>query len=538
MKLGLLAYAISWAALGGLALGQPSIGGVTNNYSYIYQGLPNYGIAQGSIFVIFGTGLASAPSGLQSPPLKQSLDGASVQVTVNGTTTQALLYYVSPSQIAGILPSNTPPGAGIVTVTLSGQASTGAPITVVSGAFGVLSRDQSGFGPAAAFDANANFLAADNSANPGDTITLWGSGLGPISGDESIPQPQSLASIPIGIDIGGQSATVTFHGRSQYPGLDQINVTIPSGSAGCFVAVVVRIGDLVSNSTTIPIASAGRNCSDPGFGPVQVLSGPGVYKMGAFNLDQETYYNPHPVRNELALEVRDYGGGGFSQISLPPNSSRQFGYSSASPSPGSCIIAPYPWGSVPYVPPAGTSVKLDAGPVLNFDLLNVKETAGTGTSSTLFSGPAPPAFIPTNGGALTIDDGSGGAGFGPAVFEFAIPPPLVWTNITSVTTVNRSQGVTLTWSGGDPNGVVLIDGRSYAPSASSGVSLFCAALVSAHEFTVPPSALLAMYPSDVVADFYSTIGLDASTFSLFSGQGLDAGMFSVLAASTAIVAYQ
>ena len=36
----------------------PSIRALTNNYSNIVPGLPNYGIAQGSIFIIYGSSLA------------------------------------------------------------------------------------------------------------------------------------------------------------------------------------------------------------------------------------------------------------------------------------------------------------------------------------------------------------------------------------------------------------------------------------------------------------------------------------------------
>jgi hypothetical protein len=65
----------------------PVITGVLNNYSYIVPGLPNYGIAPGTIFVIFGTGLSTAaPPVLQSsaaPGLPNILNQTSVSVTVN-----------------------------------------------------------------------------------------------------------------------------------------------------------------------------------------------------------------------------------------------------------------------------------------------------------------------------------------------------------------------------------------------------------------------------------------------------------------------
>ena len=80
---------------------------IQNNYSYILPGMPNYGIAQGSIFDIFGVGLATATSDLQSVPLRTVLNGTSVDVTVNGVTTHAILYFVSDGQIAAICPSET-----------------------------------------------------------------------------------------------------------------------------------------------------------------------------------------------------------------------------------------------------------------------------------------------------------------------------------------------------------------------------------------------------------------------------------------------
>ena len=103
-----------------------------------------------------------------------------------------------------------------------------------------------------------------NAANPGDFITLWGTGLGPVSGDETITQtPVNLNNAPLGVYIGGQQAIVQYAGRSIYPGLDQINVQVPTGISGCHVSVVVRSGDIVSNFGTIPVALGGRTCSEP-----------------------------------------------------------------------------------------------------------------------------------------------------------------------------------------------------------------------------------------------------------------------------------
>lgn len=52
----------------------PVIGGLANNYSYISAGLPNYGIAQGSIFDIFGT--SSNPATFTAPNMDFGYIGA------------------------------------------------------------------------------------------------------------------------------------------------------------------------------------------------------------------------------------------------------------------------------------------------------------------------------------------------------------------------------------------------------------------------------------------------------------------------------
>ena len=78
----------------GTVAAQPVIDadGVTNNASYLSSGLPNSGIAQGSIFAIFGGGLG--PTSLQQAtrfPLPTDLGGTSVKVTVGTTTVNAII---------------------------------------------------------------------------------------------------------------------------------------------------------------------------------------------------------------------------------------------------------------------------------------------------------------------------------------------------------------------------------------------------------------------------------------------------------------
>jgi hypothetical protein len=108
--------------------GTPTITAVQNNYSFIAQGLPNYGIAPGALFIVKGTNLNNQPlSALQSsasPGLPLTFNGTSVSVTVNGTTVQPGIYYTSPTQLGLVLPSTTPVGTGTITVTNNGTPST------------------------------------------------------------------------------------------------------------------------------------------------------------------------------------------------------------------------------------------------------------------------------------------------------------------------------------------------------------------------------------------------------------------------------
>ncbi len=249
-------------------------------------------------------------------------------VTVRGIAKQALLYYVTPTQIAAVLPSSVPAGAGQITVSRPNVTSAPAPIQVVPSGFGLMTLGN-GTGPAAAFDTSANPLEPANTANPGDIIQLWGTGAGPVSDDNQ----QSPVNTNLEVLIGGISARVLYQGRSQYPGLDQLNVVVPAGVSGCYVSVVVRTGNIVSNYSSIPVAPNGRQCSDItvgpglfatqvrslkgkatvnraviGLGKVNLTSGSSVYDLGyatfdrVIRLDQYDSYIT-PVISDRAVSV-------------------------------------------------------------------------------------------------------------------------------------------------------------------------------------------------------------------------------------------
>jgi len=152
------------------------------------------------------------------------------------------------SQIAAILPSSTPVGTGTITVTYNGATSPTAPIKVVKNALGIFTRNQQGSGPAVAQDANNAYNSVIFAFHPGQTIILWGTGLGPITGsDAGTPPSGNLPGTTVTATVGGQNAVVQYAGRSGYAGEDQINITIPNGVSGCYVPVAISVNGIASN---------------------------------------------------------------------------------------------------------------------------------------------------------------------------------------------------------------------------------------------------------------------------------------------------
>jgi uncharacterized protein (TIGR03437 family) len=126
---------------------QPAI---VNAASLIPPGLPNYGVAQGSIFVVVGQGvIANFPNTVAEAPPTTTLAGLSMQIAVAGSTIDVPLVYVAlaQDQVAGIVPSDTPTGNGTVTVTAAGRAGKPIPITIVPSAFGIFTLNHVGVGP-------------------------------------------------------------------------------------------------------------------------------------------------------------------------------------------------------------------------------------------------------------------------------------------------------------------------------------------------------------------------------------------------------
>lgn len=484
------------------ALGPPPfIYSVQNNYSFLLPGVPNYGIAPGSLFAIQGLNLSSNSTPvLQSsaaPGLPTTLNQTSLSVTVNGVTTTPALYYTSSNAVAAVLPSTTPVGTGTITLTFNGN-STQAPIQVVASAVGLDTLYGFGSGAGVVTDAGFNLLGLVNSAMPGQAVTLWGSGVGAdtSNADTTYPQNQNnLTNIPMQVYIGGISANILYRGRSQYPGLDLIDVVIPANVApGCYVSVVVETGSVVSNSITVPVSPKGGPCSDPALGlsgtQLQSLAAKGTTAVNslAITVSQHT-----TVAGKVTDEAMVIAAG---------TTSAEFGSGNFYTSQGSCSI--FQRVGFPFQSPLDAGTIQVTGPA---GVLNL----GSGGGSYIGQLPSGPLT-----GTYTFT-GSGGKDVGEFNVAINIQKPISLSNSSSLASIIRSQGATVTWIGGFANGDVTINGVSAGPNG--GVNFYCHAPSSAGQLTIPAATLLALPPGDG-----KLVVMNATALQAVSATGLDLGL--------------
>jgi uncharacterized protein (TIGR03437 family) len=197
-------------------------------------------ISPGAIASIFGSDLASATVAATALPLPYGLEGTTVDVGGE----PAPLYFVSPAQINFVVPPTAK--GNTIAITREGRVATGvaAQITLNSEGLFTLGSTSS----AAALHADGTVISPQNPARLGETIELYGTGKG-------IRNPAILAPefLPV-VQVGGVMAQVQYYGPAAiYPGLDQLNIVVPSNApTGPAVAVSVRTA-LTSNTVNLAI---------------------------------------------------------------------------------------------------------------------------------------------------------------------------------------------------------------------------------------------------------------------------------------------
>jgi uncharacterized protein (TIGR03437 family) len=491
----------------------PIISSVTNAASNIVPGLPNAGIAQGAIFIVYGANLGPSNISIAPTPFQSTtLSNTSVAVTVNGTTTNALMYYTSAGQVSALLPSNTPTGNGNISVTYNGQASVLTPITVVSNNVGIFTIGSDGEGPGVITYPDYSLVSPTKSANcggpnttcgaanPGDTLILWATGLGPVSGNDASGAGlgQNMPNVPLTLWLGGVKAPVIYQGRSGCcVGEDQIVFTVPANApTGCGVPLLIQINTQISNAVVMPVASGSRSCpptsaamSSVGVAQTQAMLNALPVTVGTITLSRD----PGPPTNPPSLTYTDNAKFQFVKaLSISAGEVPFFASYFDDQALGTCTVynslnpdSTYHLDATTAAPDAGSSFTV-TGPN------GSKVVAGNpGTFSATLS--AAGTFL--SPGAYTIT-GKGGADVGAFNAAFNIPaaPTLVSPpNATIPAPVTRSAGMTVTWTGGAANAYIQLKVQSPTDSTyTNGATAICNVTANAGTFTIPPYVLLAL----------------------------------------------
>jgi uncharacterized protein (TIGR03437 family) len=480
----------------------PTITAMENAASNITPGLPNAGIAQGSIFIVKGNGLGPANISIAAAAFQSTtLSNTSVAVTVGGTTVNALMYYTSAAQVAALLPSNTLTGTGTITVTYNGQTSGTSPVTVVANNLGIFTVDSSGGGPGIVTYPDYSLVSAAKAANcggpnttcgaanPGDTLILWATGLGPVSGSDASGAGLGVAqpNIPLTLWLGGVQAPVVYQGRSGCcVGEDQIVFTVPNNvPTGCAVPLLIQIGNQISNNTVMPVANGNRNCT------------PSNAAVASVNVEQAVNAGPitygdielHKSLNSNGVGYFDRARFQFSKFLTYAPGSQPFFVSYVDDQPlGTCLV--FNNLNPGLNPPAATSSNPDAGS--KFTITGPNGNSVVPSSPGLFRATLSAAGTYLSPGAYTVSS-AGGADIGPFNASITIFPPPSLTSPANlvIPPLTRSSGMTLTWTGGSPNAVVTILMLAATDNtATIGAAAACAVAANAGTFTIPPYALL------------------------------------------------
>jgi uncharacterized protein (TIGR03437 family) len=232
-------------------------------------------LAPGEDIALYGTGLSSVTMSIQGGQVFPTTGLGGVTVTINGISCP--LYSVSPGQINAVVPyevASNPTGLANIQVTNNGVQSNVVQMYTTDASPGSFSQTQNGIGFAAALHAATNqLITTDNPAEPGEYISLYLTGLGPVSpaitdGAVGPSNPLSYADLfPNSLTVNfndynptngstGNAGNIQFAGLvPTLAGLYQINVQVPTSGLGAgdnvYVEFITDAADV--NQIQIPV---------------------------------------------------------------------------------------------------------------------------------------------------------------------------------------------------------------------------------------------------------------------------------------------
>ncbi|HEX3878184.1 MAG TPA: IPT/TIG domain-containing protein [Bryobacteraceae bacterium] len=215
-------------------------------------------IAPGSWIEIYGANLASAVQNWAGSDFVNGVGPTALGgVTVSIGGAPAYIDYVSPGQVNALVPSNAQTGAVQITITNGNGVSDGYGIYVNPMEPGLLAPGNFVVGGkqyVAALLSDGTFALPVNAitgvpsrpAKPGETVTIYGVGFGPVSGGftaGTIVTDQNVLMTSLQMQFGSANAVLSYQGLApSFTGLYQFNVTAPSGATNAATALSYTLG--------------------------------------------------------------------------------------------------------------------------------------------------------------------------------------------------------------------------------------------------------------------------------------------------------
>lgn len=473
----------------GGALAQPFIPpkSIVNAASYMPPGIPGGALARGSMFSVFGRNLGpAAPAQVSAFPLGASFQGVSIRVTQGARSVDVLPVYVSATQINAILPSNAPVGLASLQVTYNGARSNLAPLRIATNGPGLFTATGYGAGPGIF----QNYVSATeqpinsalDSVKPGQLVTLWGTGLGPITAADNIAPPVGNIAVEVAIWVGNKAVSrILYSGRAPCcSAVDQIVFEVPADAPeGCFVPVQLKAGDAVSNTVTMAIRKEGGSCVDSSNPLSTALAAGKKTGLGLLTRVQ--------MRADTSIATNRDFTGDFASLFLNQAAGMPFAYDPilSLPPEGACSTYTANGDLM-----GGGALLRVTGSALNAGALTVTGSRGplpvSGSTLIGLSGELPgtadlPLFL--DSGNVTLR-GAGGADV--SAFSVSVAPAtaLTWSNRDSFNLVDRNTPLALRFTGAGSRSV-LVGGIGVDLPTNASAMFLCSVPAGAESFTVP-----------------------------------------------------
>ena len=225
-------------------------------------------VSPGKIVVIYGAGMGPTQ-------LVQNVPRNSVYPTTVGGTqvffdeVAAPILYSSATQVAVVAPYNLPGPTTAMRIEYGGERSLPQVLNVAPASPGIFSANGTGSGQAAVANADATTNDAAHPTQPGELITLYCTGGGldsPQQSDGNVTsmlEPYPRPVLPVKVEIGGIPANVLYAGAAPgaVAGLMQIVIRVPAGvQSGGYVPIQLFVGQnpTAAGAAWIAVASTDR----------------------------------------------------------------------------------------------------------------------------------------------------------------------------------------------------------------------------------------------------------------------------------------